>query len=324
VKINIESTHNKIVYGDDIKVDISVKLKDGELKQTNIYLDSILLTSNENEDFTYTISKFNRLGKHTLKVQSVKTDEIEGIYYKTFEVFSNINPEKYTYEVVNSFPHDTASYTEGFEIHKDWLYEGTGQNGKSKLMKTNLKTGKVNQSVKLADKYFGEGITIFDGRIYQLTYKSKIGFVYDLNNMTKIDSFYFESNEGWGMTHDDQHVIMSDGTNVLTYLDPYTYKPVKRLQVYDNNNAMVYLNELEYSDGYIYANVWTTFLIVKIDSQTGKIVSKIDLDGILTMTKTENPVEYLNGIAIDAASKKMYITGKLYPKVFEIKLVKKE
>lgn len=323
VRISIESIHKKIVYGDDINIAISVNAKDGELKETKIFIDSVLVTSDKNDEFSYTLKKFENIGKHTLKAEAVKTDGVEGIYFKTFEVLSDLVPEKYGYELVQSFPHNVTSFTEGLEIHNGFLYESTGENGKSMLYKSNLKTGKTVQSVKLSEKYFGEGITIFNDRIFQLTYKTQVGFVYKLENMALVDSFHFESTEGWGMTHDEQYLIMSDGTNILTYINPNTYKTVKKLQVYDDKNPLIYLNELEYSEGYIYANVWTTNLIVKIDPKTGKVLSKIDLDGILTKSNSDKKVDVLNGIAIDPVTKKMYVTGKLYPKLFEIKPVKK-
>ncbi len=324
VQINVESAHKKIVYGDDLNIKILVKLKDGELKETTVYVDSVQVTKNSNTEFTYSLNGFKQLGKHTIKAEAVKTDGQTGTYFKEFEVLSDIVPEKYGYEVVQSYPHNDESFTEGLEIHNGFLYESTGENGKSFLYKSNLKTGQVIKSVKLADKYFGEGITIFGNKIYQLTYKTKVGFIYNLENMALVDSFHFESAEGWGMTHDDKYLIMDDGTATLTYLDPTTLKPVKKVQVYDDKDAMVYINELEYSEGYIYANIWTTNLIAKIDPQTGKVLAKIDLDGILSMTNSSKQVDVLNGIAIDPATKKMYVTGKYYPKLFEIKLVKKE
>ena len=324
VQINVESVHRKIVFGDDINISIAVRVKDGELKETKIYIDSVLVTTSKNAEFSYTLKKFEVIGKHTLKAEALKADGVEGIYFKTFEVLSDIVPEKYDYELIQSFPHNVTSFTEGLEIHNGFIYESTGENGKSMLYKSNLKTGKSIQSVKLAEKYFGEGITIFNDRIFQLTYKTKVGFVYKLENMAVIDSFHFESAEGWGMTHDEQSLIMSDGTNILTYINTTTYKTVKKLQVYDDKNAVIYLNELEYSDGFIYANVWTTNLIVKIDPKTGKVLSKIDLDGILTMSNSDKQVDFLNGIAIDPVTKKMYVTGKLYSKIFEIKLIRKE
>ena len=324
VRINAESVHKKIVYGDDINISIAVKVKDGELKETNIFVDSVLVATNKNTEFNYTLKGFKSIGKHTIKAQAVKADGVEGVYFKTFEVLSDVIPEKYGYEVVQTYPHNETSFTEGLEIHDGFIYESTGENGKSFLYKNNLKTGKTVKSVKLADKYFGEGITIFNNKIYQLTYKTKVGFIYNLENMALIDSFHFESTEGWGMTHDEKYLIMDDGTNILTYLDPTTLKTVKKLQVYDDKDQVLYLNELEYYDGYIYANLWTTNLIVKIDSQTGKVLSKIDLDGILGMPNPDKQVDVLNGIAIDPVTKKMYVTGKLFPKLFEIKLVKKE
>ncbi len=324
VHIKIESINKKIVFGDDINIGISVKVKDGDLKETKIYIDSVLVTSNTETEFTYSLKKFKSIGKHTLKAVSIKADGAEGIYFKTFEVLSDVVPEKFVYEIVQSFPHNETFFTQGLEIHNGYLYESTGENGKSAIYKVNMKTGKVLQSVKLDDRFFGEGITIFNNRIFQLTYKTKIGFVYELETMALVDSFHYASAEGWGLTNDGKHLIMSDGTNILTYLDPVSYKPVKKIQVYNDKNPVLYLNELEYSDGYIYANVWATNMIVKIDPETGKVVSKIDMDGILTMISNPNKqVDVLNGIAIDPVTKKMYVTGKFYPLLFEIKPVKK-
>lgn len=323
VNITAESVHKNIVYGDDITIGISVKLKDGELKETKIFIDSVMLTSDKKAEFTYKLNGYKNIGKHTLRAEAIKSDGVKGVYYKTFEVFSDAVPEKYGYELVQSYPHNETSFTEGLEIHNGFIYESTGEYGTSYLYKNNLQSGKTIQSVKLADKYFGEGITIFNNRIYQLTYKTKVGFVYSLENMALVDSFRFESAEGWGMTHDDKNLIMSDGTNELTYLNPTTYKTVKKIQVYDDKNPLVYINELEYSEGVIYANVWGTDLIVKIDPQTGKVLSRIDLNGIMMLSNPNKPIDVLNGIAIDPVTKKMYVTGKFYPKLFEIKPVKK-
>jgi glutaminyl-peptide cyclotransferase len=323
VKINIESINKKIAFGDDINIGISVKVKDGDIQETKLFMDTVLLTSSKDQDFNFSLKKFENIGKHTIKAVAVKTDGVEGVYFKTFEVLSDVKPEKYGYEVNQSYPHNETFFTEGLEIHNGFVYESTGENGKSGLYKTNLKTGKTIQSIKLSDKYFGEGITIFNNHIFQLTYKNKIGFVYNLENMALVDSFQFESAEGWGMTHDEQNLIMSDGTNVLTYINPVTYKALKKIQVYDDKDPVLYLNELEYSDGYIYANVWTTNLLVQIDPKTGKVLQKIDLDGILSISNSSKQVDVLNGVAIDPVTKKMYVTGKLYSKIFEIKPVKK-
>jgi len=323
VQINIESVNKKIVFGDNIKIGIAVKLKDGNIRETKVYLDSTMLIESKNLEFNYELKKFEKIGNHTIKVVAAKTDGIEGIYYNSFEVLSDLIPEKYGFELVKSYPHDHTFYTEGLEFHNGFLYEGTGENGKSGIYKTNLTSGKVLQSKKLADKYFGEGITILNNRLYQLTYKTKIAFVYNVENLTAVDSFHFESKEGWGLTNDEKYLIMSDGTNLLTYIDPKTYQVVKKIQVYDNKEALYYLNELEYSEGYVYANVWSTNFIVKIDPQSGKVLQKIDLEGILTMSNTSKQVDVLNGIAIDPKTFKFYVTGKYYPSIFEIKFIKK-
>jgi len=323
VNIQVESVHKKIIYGDDITIGIAVKLKDGDLQETKIFMDSVLVTSNKAAEFTYTLKRFKNLGKHTLKVVATKSDGVEGIYFKSFEVLSDIIPEQYGYELIEAYPHNETYFTQGLELYNGFLYEGTGENGKSGLYKTNLKNGKLLQSIKLADRYFGEGITILNNKIFQLTYKTKVGFVYELETMALVDSFRFESIEGWGLANNKENLIMSDGTNNLTFLDPVSYKTVKKLQVYDDKNPMVYLNELEYSDGFIFANIWGTNLIVKIDIVTGKVLAKINLDGILTMSNPDKQVDVLNGIAIDPVTKKMYVTGKFYPKLFEIKPVKK-
>lgn len=324
VSIQAESVHKKIIYGDDINIGISVKVKDGELQETKIFIDSVLVTSSKESEFTYTLKKFRNIGQHTIKAVAVKTDGVEGTYFKTFEVLSDIIPEQYGYEVIESYPHNDKFFTEGLEFNNEFLYESTGEHGTSAIYKTNLKTGKTLQSVKLADRYFGEGMTIINNRIFQLTYKTKVGFVYELETMALVDSFHFESAEGWGMTNDGKNLIMGDGTHLLTHINPTTYKTVKKVQVYDDKGPVTYLNELEYDNGYIFANVYTTNRIVKIDYETGKVVANINLDGILTMINPEKQVDVLNGIAIHPATKKMYITGKFYPRLFEIKPVKKE
>lgn len=324
VQISVQSSGGSITAGSNLNISISVKVKGGELKETRIYVDTTLVNTSDQTDFNFVVPTFSHLGKHTIKAVAIKTDGVEGTYFKDFEVLSDIVPENYSFEVVQSLPHNDSFFTEGLEIHEGFLYESTGEHGTSGIHKTNLKTGKIIQSTPLAKRYFGEGITIFNNRVYQLTYKSKIGFIYNLRDMAVIDSFYYSSAEGWGMTHDDKYLIMSDGTNVLTYLDPVTLKTIKRVQVYDHKEPMYYLNELEYFDGAIYANVWNTFLIVKIDPATGKILSKIDMNGILNMLSSGNrQIDVLNGIAIDPATKKMYVTGKYYSNLFEIRLVKK-
>jgi len=224
--------------------------------------------------------------------------------------------------VHNTYPHLKTSFTEGLEFYNNFLYEGTGEVGKSNLYKTDLKTGKPVQVKKLNEKYFGEGITILNDKIYQLTYHAQKAFVYALSDFALIDSFQYQSKEGWGLTNDGTNLIMSNGTNVISWLNPDDFSTVKTIQVANNKVIMYGINELEYIKGTIYANVYTTELIVQIDPENGKVISEINLAGIVNMYKnSSDKIDVLNGIAFDEKTDKIFVTGKWWPKVFEVEFI---
>lgn len=323
-QIKIENKQNKLVAGENLLLTISTKVHDGELDKTEVFINDELVSTKKELTFSIKLENYQQVGKHTVKVVATKTDGANGSSYRSFEVLSDIVPEQYTYKVTNSFPHNIKFFTQGLEFHNGFLFEGTGENGTSAIYKTNYKTGQVLQSVDLDEKYFGEGITILNNKIYQLTYKAQKGFIYDLQSFKQTGEFTFSSEQGWGMTNDGKNLIMSDGTHVLTFLDPLSLKPVKKLQVADNKGTVQYLNELEYFAGYVYANVYTTDNIVKIDASSGKVVAEINLRGILGTYNPNERIDVLNGIAINPENGKIYVTGKLWPKLFEIELVKKE
>ena len=231
-------------------------------------------------------------------------------------------PPAISYNIVATYPHDTSYYTEGFQYYKDHLYESTGNYGVSKLLKIDLKTGKPVKELSLNKKYFGEGLTVLNDTIYQMTYREKTGFVYDIN-FNLVRNFTYET-EGWGMTTDGKDLIMSDGSSNLYYREPSTFRTLKIVSVTDNNGPVANVNELEYVDGFIYANVWNTDYIIKIDPSNGHVVGKMDFTGLLE--KSGKPgANYetgnvLNGIAYDPAKKSLLITGKLWPLIFEVKL----
>jgi glutamine cyclotransferase len=225
---------------------------------------------------------------------------------------------RWTYKVVNEFDHDPNAFTQGLVYENGFLYEGTGLNGKSELRKVELETGKVLMRHKLSDEFFGEGITIFQDRIILLTYQSRTGFVYDKETFKLLRDFSY-STEGWGLTNDGENLIMSDGTPMLYFLDPETFKQSRKVMVLDRDSPVWGLNELEYIDGQIYANVWPTERIVKIDPETGKVIGWIDMEGILK--HRDKPVDVFNGIAYDAANHRLFVTGKFYPKLYEVKLI---
>ena len=242
-------------------------------------------------------------------------------------VWAFVRPEpiaQYGYRIVNTFPHDKGAFTQGLVYNDGVLYEGTGLKKKSMLRRVELKTGKVERFVKLPRDLFGEGIAILGDRIYQLTWKSGQGFVYDRKSMRRIGTFRY-AGEGWGLTTNGRHLIMSDGTPIIRYFDPETFKEVGRIRVTSDGRTVAKLNELEYIGGEIYANVWETNYIVRIAPDTGNVVGWIDLSGLLKL-RERNPLKdmHLNGIAYDAAGDRLFVTGKNWPKLFEIKLIKKE
>jgi glutaminyl-peptide cyclotransferase len=226
----------------------------------------------------------------------------------------------YGYQVVNVFPHDPEAFTQGLVFHQGVLYEGTGLSGRSSLRKVDLETGRILKQIQLPDQYFGEGITSWEDKIIQLTWRSGIGLVYDRKTFRLLKKFNFFS-EGWGITQDTRHLIMSDGTSFLYFWDPGNFQEVKRIQVLDHGVPIARLNELEYIKGEIFANVFLSDRIVRISPETGQVTGWIDLRG-LSSTKDPWPKkDVLNGIAYDARKDRILVTGKFWPKLFEIRLI---
>ena len=226
----------------------------------------------------------------------------------------------YTYRVVNTYPHDQDAFTQGLVFVDGALYEGTGLYGYSTLRKVQLETGAVLQTRQLSPQVFGEGITVWEDRIVQLTWTEGIGFVYDKNTFEPLGQFTY-STEGWGITHDGNHLIMSDGTSTLYFLDPGSFRETGRIEVSDSRGPVTKLNELEYVGGEIYANVWLTDRIARISPETGRVTGWIELGGLLSQEELRGPVDVLNGIAYDARNDRLFVTGKLWPHIFEIRLV---
>lgn len=230
------------------------------------------------------------------------------------------------YDVIGKLPHDIMAYTEGFLFHNGQLFESTGAPENLTAIKTvigilDTVKGKLDAKIDIGREFFGEGIVILNDKIYQLTYKNQVGFVYDAKTYKQLLKFSYNNKEGWGLTTDGTSLIMSDGTNILTYLDPATLKPTKTLNVTNAGYAEDNINELEYVDGYVYANIWMKNYIVKIDLKTGKVVGTMDCAQITDEAHKQNPEsDVLNGIAYDSATKRMFITGKMFPNVYVVKL----
>lgn len=223
------------------------------------------------------------------------------------------------YSVVHVFPHDPQAFTQGLVYLDGVLYEGTGLNGRSSIRKVKLENGEVLQIHNIDPQYFGEGIAIVGNSLFELTWQSGVGFIYDRSSFQRTGTFTYHG-EGWGLTQDGKHLIMSDGSAYLRFIDPATRKELSRLQVRDGARPVERLNELEYVKGEIFANVWQTERIARISPKTGQVIAWVDLSGLLNAREAAD-VDVLNGIAYDAARDRLFVTGKLWPKIFEIKIM---
>ena len=223
------------------------------------------------------------------------------------------------YEVVKTYPHSRDAYTQGLIFHEGKLIESTGREGKSSVRRVDIETGDIVQKVSLPFEYFGEGLTLLNGKIYQLTWQHQTGFIYDPVSFEKLGEFkYF--GEGWGLTHDGQQLILSDGSNRLRFIDPSTFQVKKVVSVTDRGAPVHRLNELEFARGEILANIWHSDKIARIEPESGKVIGWIDLTGLLKPGEVSDEDAVLNGIAFDESTGRLLVTGKMWPKVFEIRL----
>jgi glutamine cyclotransferase len=229
---------------------------------------------------------------------------------------------EYGFRVLHVFPHDPSAFTQGLEYRGGFLYEGTGMNGHSALRKVELQTGKVVQETRLAPQFFGEGITVIDQRITQLTWQSEVGFIYDQLTFKALRTFQYPG-EGWGLANDGKQIYMSDGSAQIRCLDPMTLREQRRFTVHEGAHPIVSLNELEWVRGELFANVWQTDRVVRIAPDDGRVLGWVDLSGLLPEEK-HGGADVLNGIAYDSMGDRLFVTGKLWPRIFEIQLLPKK
>ncbi len=268
-------------------------------------------------------SENKNTGTYTFKIEGFQKGNITETATQSFNLKSDIVPEFYTFEVIKTFPHDPQSFTQGLEWYEGKLWEGTGLNGKSAAMETDFQTGKAVQRIDLDNEYFGEGITIWNKQLFQITWQNRKGFVYSLPQLKKIREFSYPT-DGWGLCHIGNELIMSDGSNSIYFYEPQDFKQKRKIEVWDNKNPVSSLNELEAVEGNIWANKYQTDTLVKIDPITGKVLAYADLSGILKDEDRKGEEDVLNGIAYNAEEKLYYVTGKNWPKVFAIRLVKRK
>jgi len=321
-EIQLEGNKNEFKQNQSVGVAINNK-KEITIDDIEYSIDGIILQKN-NGKIKLDIES---LGSKNL-VAKISYDDTLVEVSKKIKVLSSKAPEIYTYNIINTYPHDDKAYTQGLEFSRDTLYESTGKLGKSSLRKVDYKSGEVLNTIKLDNSIFGEGITIMNNKIYQLTWQSGIGYVYNLDNFEKIDSFtYGNSKEGWGLCNDGEKIFKSDGTEKIWYLDPETLVETGYVEIVTNKSIFNKANELEYVDGKIYANVYGKESMMIIDAKSGSIEGVINFGGLKKMVDKgkdwDEQNSVLNGVAYHPNKKTFFVTGKNWNKLFEVEILKK-
>jgi glutaminyl-peptide cyclotransferase len=315
---SIDKTGFKPNYVNTDKVDLAVLNPENKTIDSVVYFsNNIKLTTKKGaEKFSFDL-KDQKLGYQNLKAIVYFDGEKSEVFDK-FELVSNVVPKLLKYKIVNTYPHDTLSFTEGLEFYKDTLYESTGLKGKSYFRKYDYKTGKVFKQIDLDSKYFGEGITFISGKLFQLTWEEKTGFIYNASTLKLEKTFAYDKDiEGWGMTNDGKHIYQTDKTEKIWRMNPDTQKMIDYVNVYSGSSKIQSINELEWINGKIYTNVWQKDAIAVVNPSTGAVEGILDMVGLRKLTNV-TPNDFLNGIAYNPKTKTIFVTGKNWDKLFEI------
>ncbi len=321
IRMRSPAENSEFKLGDPIKIVLEAGSKNQVPDSVSISFDGKPVLTLRNAPWEYSVpaAMTKTTGRKSLKVTAFREGKARTTITRFMIILSDVVPRRYGYKVIHTYPHDREAFTQGLFYDNGILYEGTGQEAGSTLREVELTTGKVLRQLNLSPELFGEGITLYKDRIYQVTWTSKVGFVYEKSTFREINKIYYQT-QGWGLTTMDDMIVMSDGTNILYFFEPEMFTVVSRLEVYDNRKKVDQLNELEYINGEIWANIWMTDLIARIDPVSGKVLGYIDLKGILNDRDTDTSVKVLNGIAWDKASGRIFVTGKNWPSLFEIRV----
>lgn len=317
-KLTVTHQGKKLQTGNEVALEVSSKFDFDSVQYS--FVGKKLGTGQKDNPLTTELH--SPLGQHALSALIFyKGDTIP--ISKDIVLYTDQKPIVYTYEIKNTYPHDPKAFTQGLEFYQDTLYEGTGMYGVSELRKVDLETGKVLQRVKLEREYFGEGITVLNNKVYQLTWREEKGFIYNAETFEKEGSFdYKKSKEGWGLCNDGQLLYKSDGTDKIWILDSETLKEKSYINPVTNSSLASKVNELEWVDGKIYANTWQKDGVLIIDPKTGTVEGVIDFRGLKSQ-QTNKDADVLNGIAYNSLSGKLYVTGKKWDKLFEVEIIEK-
>jgi glutaminyl-peptide cyclotransferase len=308
--------------GRKITIKLKPSSKDIVPDSAYIYIGGDLVLAQKDPSLTFIVeAKPKKVGKQNIRVVIYYSDSLIQNLNSRAIVVSEIVPVKYRFKLLKTIPHDETSYTQGLIYSNYKIYEGTGRNNNSKLRKIDPENGVILKETKLEDEFFGEGITLMNNKIYQLTYRSKVGLIYDVESFEVIRKFDLQTIEGWGLTNDSKNLISSDGSSNLYFYDPEYLTQVNQLDVCNNKRPVTNLNELEYIDGFVWANIYGEPYIVKIDARSGAVIGTLDLESLFPKDIPRDIDHVLNGIAYNNDSKTFFITGKLWPVIHEINII---
>jgi glutamine cyclotransferase len=309
------------VCGDSIQILLSIRKKNVKIDSIRYYANNEYITT-ETGDFgsVYWNSENAGVGENNVKTVIFYNNSLKESHAVSFILLSDIVPKTYGYNVINKFPHDENAYTQGLVYDNGFLYEGTGKTGQSSLRKVDIKTGNTVKKIDLDRHIFGEGIVIINDNIYQITYKNQIGFIYDKNTLELIRKFDYLIKEGWGLATDGDKIFMSDGSSHLYLIDFEYFTQIGQIEVFNNKGIVTNLNELEYINGKIFANIYGETKIVIIDPGTGKITGLLNLDNLVPAGYKSDLNKVLNGIAYNYDNNHLYVTGKNWPVLYEIEI----
>ena len=315
------SDNQRFAMGETVRIEVSVKEGGPSLDSMTVFVGGTRTGSVTHEPWTFDWTAWQKAGTNMIRVTLYYENRATKVHNVTVVLLSDVAPSEISYRVVNTWPHDIKAYTQGLVYEDGYLFEGTGREEESSLRKVDIQTGKPLKLLNLASDIFGEGITIFHDRIFQLTYKSQIGYVYEKESFTRLQRVYYENKEGWGLTTDGENLIMSDGSHIIYYMDPVYFTEVKRIEVYNDRGPVTRLNELEWIRGKLFANIYGNDNIVIIDPATGKVTGNMDFSGVLKPADIHNKIDVFNGIAWDEQGQRLFVTGKYWPKLFEVKIL---
>ena len=331
--VNEEAANSKIIkiispeentgfkLNQPVKVVLAPEDKSTVPDSVTLYFNGLYVTTLKPGSWEYAIppSFTVTTGRKSLKVTAFKKGKPQNTITRFMIIYSDIIPKKYSYKVIHTFPHDRAAFTQGLLFDNGEFFEGTGELNSSSLREVELTTGKVIRQHDLDESLFGEGIALYHDRLYEVTWQNKVGFIYNKSDFKVINKIHYPT-EGWGLTTMNDRIVMSDGSNILYFYEPDMFTLISKIEVYDNEKRRDSLNELEYINGEIWANIWESNHIARIDPVSGKVLGYIDLKGILPSSERDAETDVLNGIAYDSNGKRIFVTGKRWPKLYEIQV----